>query len=103
LSTWRLTILLQKCGNAIVAGRNLRRIWNGNRDGGHGELRRRDSGTVADYHFSLPYILDEQGRPDASTIDRRDSASDGYESTLTHDYVYSQSDETICRSSQPAK
>lgn len=95
--------MLQKCASAIITGRNLRRIWVGDRAGGHDEVKRRDSGTLADYHFSLPYILDEHGRPDTSTIDKRDSASDGVDSTLTHDYVYSEADETICKPKQLAK
>lgn len=52
-----------------------------------------------DYHFSLPYLLDSQGQADASSLHRRSlGEEDGIDTALTHDYVFSEADETLCTS-----
>ncbi|KAE8143461.1 hypothetical protein BDV38DRAFT_277481 [Aspergillus pseudotamarii] len=94
---------------AIQAGRNLRRVWRDGSSGpngldphtelkirditSHDELKVRDHGI--DYHFSLPYMLDSQGKPEASSLSRRSDLGEGIEATLSHDYVYSERDETL--------
>jgi hypothetical protein len=52
-----------------------------------------------DYHFSLPYLLNSQGQPDASSLHRRNfGEEDGVDTALKHDYVFSEADETLCTS-----
>lgn len=81
----------------IVAGRNVVQIYHGGPNGGHDELRRRDNVTAIDYHFSLPYILDNRGNPMHYNVVKRDTTDDeGYETKFSHNYVYSHADETIC-------
>ncbi|KAM0715599.1 hypothetical protein Q7P37_009097 [Cladosporium fusiforme] len=92
---------------AIRAGQDVRRAVVGNDNGGvqrnpsggdveHGELKRRSNGTAIDYHFSLPYILDGHGNPMHYDVVKRDTVEDdGTETKFTHDYVYSEAEETI--------
>ncbi|KAF6803718.1 hypothetical protein CMUS01_15017 [Colletotrichum musicola] len=65
------------------AGRDLHNNW---RDGS--ELKRAED--VVDYHFSLPYILNEKAEPDAPTQLKLASLGKGEETESFHDYVYSE-------------
>ncbi|KAL5366338.1 hypothetical protein BJX96DRAFT_169844 [Aspergillus floccosus] len=107
LDTW-----LTDIANTIIAGRNLRRVW---RDGSigpngvathevkralppslqnHREMKVRNAST--DDHFSLPYLLDSQGQPEARSLHRRNlGEEDGIDTVLKHDYVFSEADETL--------
>lgn len=87
----------------IQAGRNLRQIYYNN--GGHDELKNLDVNETnsIDYHFSLPYLLDHEGKPDYSSMSNRLVARSDTEADvdLKHDYVYSQLDRTICKYTVP--
>lgn len=97
-----LTALVKDCAAAIVAGRNLRRVWRDGSAGANGlnphdELKVRGNGI--DYHFSLPYLLDIQGKPEAGSLHRRSDSSEGVEPSLTHDFVFSENDQVLCMAS----
>ncbi|KAL2816938.1 hypothetical protein BJX63DRAFT_441303 [Aspergillus granulosus] len=57
----------------------------------HDELKVR--GNSIDYHISLPYLLDSQGKPEAGSLHCRSDPSEGVESSLTHDFVFSENDQ----------
>lgn len=92
-----ITTWLNNVGAMIQAGRNLRQIYYNN--GGHDELKNLDVNETnsIDYHFSLPYLLDHEGKPDYSSMSNRLVARSDTEADvdLKHDYVYSQLDRTI--------
>ena len=52
-----------------------------------------------DYHFSLPYLLDNEEKPEYSSMrhgDLKARNDPDADADLKHDYVYSQRDEVIC-------
>lgn len=87
----------------IQAGRNLKQIYYNN--GGHDELKSLDVNetNAIDYHFSLPYLLDHEGKPDDSSMPNGLEARSDTETDvdLKHDYVYSQLDRTLCKYPAP--
>lgn len=46
----------------------------------------------------FPYLLEHEGKPDTSSIKRRDNNQGGTDGDLKHDYVYSEGDGVICES-----
>lgn len=80
----------------IQAGRNVRRVWQGKHDG----LKRRSEVNPVDYHFALPYMLDSRGRPDRRYPSKRSVSEEGIDMKITHDFVYSAADDTICKASK---
>ncbi|CBF81857.1 predicted protein [Aspergillus nidulans FGSC A4] len=109
-NTWAETdsdALQKDIAVAIQAGRNLRRVWRDGSSGANGltphdELRRtlnmKAREDAVDYHFSLPYLLDRQGRPEANSwsLSRRSGDSEGVDlAMLSHDYVFSETDQVL--------
>ncbi|EAU31863.1 conserved hypothetical protein [Aspergillus terreus NIH2624] len=108
METW-----LNDVAKAVQAGRDLRQVWRDGSTGpnglaGHNGLKRALPPSLqhemevkvrngpTDYHFSLPYLLDSQGQADASSLHRRSlGEEDGIDTALTHDYVFSEADETL--------
>ncbi|KAK1595402.1 uncharacterized protein LY79DRAFT_702134 [Colletotrichum navitas] len=83
IRSWLVSI-----SEAIKAGRDLRNTW---RDGT--ELKRAED--AVDYHFSLPYILNENAEPDATPQLKAASLGEGEETESLHDYVFSERENTI--------